>query len=102
MAQVKLPAGQFDLFRSRRERLKRLGYDLFHLLFHIFHAFVWVADFLRCRGGPNGPARLRVDELKGDMAIHGVPDVLGDSVNRSLGLVQARSGSRMKALDFSR
>jgi hypothetical protein len=61
-----------------------------------------VADFLRCRSGPNGLVRFCINETKDDMAVNGIPDVLGDSVDRSLWFVQARCGTRMKALDVSR
>src|SRR5580658_11323453 len=96
------PAEPLKLLRAGRERLKRLGYDLLYLLFHIFHAFVRITDLLRCRGGPNGLVRLCVDEVKDDMAINGIPHVLGDSVDWSLWLVQARRRARMKALDVCR
>src|SRR5580658_651273 len=93
------PAEPLKLLRAGRERPKRLGYYLLYLLFHIFHPFVRVTDLLRCRGGPNGLVRLCVDEVKDHMTINGIPNVLRDSVDRSLWFVQARSGSRMKALD---
>jgi hypothetical protein len=98
----KTTSGQCDLLRAWRERFKRLGHDLFHLFLHILHAFVRIANFLCCRSGPNGLARFCADQMKDDMAVNRVPDILGDSVNRSLGFVQARSWARMKALDVSR
>jgi len=40
--------------------------------------------------------------MKDDMAVNRVPNILGNSVNWSLGFVQARSWARMEALDVSR